>query len=195
MVIPFFVNIDYRSLSNAYTNAMLNLTRPRPNTPADMDDPNTSLTSYFGHSSQELMNLLLTGVAASNVFDNSVTLSEELICRGIHSRPAIGYLSILESLRYCEVGGYYKSPLFPIWVVGSTSHFSVMFGDEVRYRARAATFNYHTVNANIITVLHALRSNAWQRASPIYCLRSAVAHFRKWKEGVVSPVGLLILSA
>ena len=35
----------------------------------------------------------------------------------------------LESLRYCEVGDYYKNPCFPIWVVGSTSHFTVLFGD------------------------------------------------------------------
>jgi hypothetical protein len=98
-----------------------------------MDDPNTSLTSNFGQSSQELMNLLLTGQAVSNVFDNSMKLSDDLTCHGIQSRSAIGYLSILESLRYCEVGGYYKSPTFPIWIVGSTSHFSVLFGDEVRH--------------------------------------------------------------
>jgi hypothetical protein len=97
----------------------------------DMDDPNTTITAQFGHSSQELMNLLLTGQAVSNVFDNSMSLSEDLSCHGIQRRPAIGYLSILESLRYCEVGGFYKSPLFPIWVIGSTSHFSVLFGDEV----------------------------------------------------------------
>lgn len=97
---------------------------------ADMDDPNTSLTSNFGHSSQELMNLLLTGRAVSNVFDNTMMLSDDFICHGLQSRPAIGYLTILESLRYCEVGGYYKSPLFPIWIVGSTSHFTVLFGDE-----------------------------------------------------------------
>ncbi|KAL9182959.1 hypothetical protein ACHAXT_004238 [Thalassiosira profunda] len=96
----------------------------------DMDDPSSTLTSHFGHSSQELMNLLLTGQAVSNVFDNSVVLSEEVTCWGIQRRPAVGYLSALESLRYCEVGNYYKCPLFPIWVVGSTSHFSVVFGDE-----------------------------------------------------------------
>ena len=96
----------------------------------DMDDPNTTITSQFGHSSQELINLLLTGQAVSNVFDNTMTISDDLQCHGIQSRPAIGYLSILESLRYCEVGGYYKCPLFPIWVVGSTSHFTVLFGDE-----------------------------------------------------------------
>jgi hypothetical protein len=38
-------------------------------------------------------------------------------------------LSQLESLRYCEVGNYYKSPKFPIFVVGSTSHFTVLFGE------------------------------------------------------------------
>jgi ubiquitin carboxyl-terminal hydrolase MINDY-3/4 len=96
----------------------------------DMDDPiGTKLTSNFGHCGQELINLLLTGQAVSNVFDNTLTPSGELTCRGIQSRPTIGYLSQLESLRYCEVGGYYKSPKFPIWVVGSTSHFTILFGD------------------------------------------------------------------
>ena len=97
----------------------------------EMDDPTgTKLTAQFGHCGQELINLLLTGQAVSNVFDNTLTPSGELTCRGIQSRPDIGYLSQLESLRYCEVGGYYKSPKFPIWVVGSTSHFTVLFGDS-----------------------------------------------------------------
>ena len=96
----------------------------------DMDDPNSTITAQFGHSSQELINLTLTGQAVSNTFDNSMNLSEDLHCHGIQNRPAIGYLSMLEALRYCEVGGYFKSPLFPIWVIGSTSHFSVLFGDD-----------------------------------------------------------------
>lgn len=96
----------------------------------DMDDPNATITSQFGHTSQELMNLLLTGQAVSNVFDNSMILSDELTCSGIQSRSDIGYLSALESLRYCTVGSYYKTPKFPIWVIGSTSHFTVLFGDE-----------------------------------------------------------------
>ena len=97
----------------------------------EMDDPTgTKLTAQFGHCGQELINLLLTGQAVSNVFDNTLTPSGALTCRGIQSRPDIGYLSQLESLRYCEVGGYYKSPRYPIWVVGSTSHFTVLFGDS-----------------------------------------------------------------
>lgn len=99
-------------------------------TASDMDDPmGTKLTSQFGHCGQELMNLLLTGQAVSNVFDNTLTPSGALTCRGVQSRPSIGYLSQLEAMRYCEVGGYYKNPRFPIWVVGSTSHFTVLFGD------------------------------------------------------------------
>jgi ubiquitin carboxyl-terminal hydrolase MINDY-3/4 len=93
------------------------------------DQDGTKLTSQFGHCGQELMNLLLTGQAVSNVFDNTMKPSGDLTCRGIQSRPMVGYLTQLEALRYCESGGYYKSPLFPIWVVGSTSHFTVLFGD------------------------------------------------------------------
>eukprot|EP00546_Thalassionema_frauenfeldii_P004377 CAMPEP_0178913482 /NCGR_PEP_ID=MMETSP0786-20121207/10866_1 /TAXON_ID=186022 /ORGANISM="Thalassionema frauenfeldii, Strain CCMP 1798" /LENGTH=370 /DNA_ID=CAMNT_0020586227 /DNA_START=99 /DNA_END=1211 /DNA_ORIENTATION=- len=58
-----------------------------------------------------------------------MTPSGSFTCRGIQRRPAVGYLTQLEALRYCEVGGFYKNPRFPIWVVGSTSHFTVLFGD------------------------------------------------------------------
>jgi hypothetical protein len=107
----------------------LALSRGIPNVQGDMDDFTAKLTSNFGHCSQELINLLLTGQAVSNVFDHTLRPSGELICRGIQSRPDIGYLSALEAMRYLEVGGFYKTPRFPIWVVGSTSHFTVMFGD------------------------------------------------------------------
>ena len=95
-----------------------------------MDDSSSTLTSQFGHSSQELINIMLTGQAVSNVFDNHVDMGGGLICRGIQSQPAIGYLTQLESHRYCEVGTFYKNPTFPIWLIGSTSHFSVLFGDS-----------------------------------------------------------------
>jgi hypothetical protein len=89
------------------------------------------LTAQFGHSSQELINLLLTGQATTNIFDNTMTLGGgTLQCHGIQSQPTIGYLSQLEALRYCSVGDFYKSPKKPIWVIGSTSHFSVLFGSK-----------------------------------------------------------------
>jgi len=95
-----------------------------------MDDPSFShLTSQFGHCSQELLNLLLTGQATTNVFDNTVNMSG-LIIHGISQRPTIGYLSQLESLRYCTVGTFYKTPTFPVWVIGSQSHFTVLFSQK-----------------------------------------------------------------
>jgi Domain of unknown function (DUF4205) len=94
------------------------------------DAVGTKLTAQFGHCAQELINLLLTGQAVSNVFDNTLSPSGDMVCRGIQMRPQIGYLSQLEALRYCEVGSYYKSPKVPIWVVGSTSHFTVLFGES-----------------------------------------------------------------
>ena len=95
----------------------------------DMDDVHNSFTGQFGHSSQELINLMLTGQATSNTFDHSVTLAGgSLACHGIQSQADIGYLTQLEALRYCSVGSFYKSPKFPIWLVGSTSHFTVLFG-------------------------------------------------------------------
>lgn len=87
----------------------------------------------FGHCSQELLNLLLTGRATSNVHDGSKSLSPELEnvrLEGVSGHPLVGYLSHLEALRYFEVGTYYKEPVFPIWVIASQSHFTVLYGME-----------------------------------------------------------------
>ncbi|GMH69976.1 hypothetical protein TL16_g05293 [Triparma laevis f. inornata] len=95
---------------------------------ADMDSPppECAFTAQFGHSSQELINLLLTGAATSNVFDGIMDMGG-LQMKGCISRPGIGYLTQLEALRYVQTGTYYKTPLKPIWLIGSSSHFSVMF--------------------------------------------------------------------
>jgi len=94
----------------------------------DMDDPSSTLIGQFGHCSQDLINLLLTGRGTSNVMDGQVELGDSGLCvRGLSSRSTIGYLSHLEALRYCEVGSFFKVPRVPIWVVGSSSHFSVLF--------------------------------------------------------------------
>jgi hypothetical protein len=117
---------------------------------ADADEP-TPLVARFGHCSQELLNLLLTGEATSGIFDGVQSLGGEdlgmagdagaatggaapapdvLCLKGISRRPLIGYLSHVEAMRYGKVGEYYKSPLVPVWVVGSESHFSLLFGSD-----------------------------------------------------------------
>ena len=58
----------------------------------------------FGHCNQDLVNLLLTGRATSNVMDGEVSLGDSgLTVKGIFNRASTGYLSHLESLRYCQV--------------------------------------------------------------------------------------------
>ncbi|GAX10215.1 hypothetical protein FisN_3Lh412 [Fistulifera solaris] len=98
---------------------------------AEFDDPiGTRLTGQFGHCSQELINALLTGQAVSNVFDNVLNPSGDMICRGICAKPVVGYLTRLEALQYCSVGSYFKSPRIPVWIIASSSHFSVLFGPK-----------------------------------------------------------------
>ena len=93
----------------------------------DMDDPDASLTATFGHGTQELMNLLLTGHATGSVHDGTKALGDSgLILRGVLARPHVGYLTYLEAMRYVQVGSHFKKPLLPIWVIGSESHYTVL---------------------------------------------------------------------
>ncbi|POM70230.1 Hypothetical protein PHPALM_13360, partial [Phytophthora palmivora] len=106
----------------------------------EMDDPTNTLTGAFGHCTQELLNLLLTGKAVSNVFDGSVPMGDSgLFLHGVPQRARIGYLTQLEALCYCHVGSYYKSPQFPVWVLGSSSHFSVGFALDARVSDESAS--------------------------------------------------------
>ena len=88
------------------------------------------MIGQFGHSNQEVINLLLTGKATSNSFDGEIALGDGaagMSVKGVLTQTEIGYLSHMEALRYCQVGKYLKIPKFPIWVIGSSSHFTVLF--------------------------------------------------------------------
>ncbi|KAG7332784.1 hypothetical protein KOW79_004618 [Hemibagrus wyckioides] len=97
----------------------------------DMDVPNSTLIGAHGYCTQELVNLLLCGRAVSNVFDNEMKLDSGngnfTLLKGIRERCDIGLLSLYEHYNICKVGSYLKNPRFPIWVVCSESHFSVLF--------------------------------------------------------------------
>lgn len=108
------------------------LSRGLDSVQADRDDPGPSLvTAPFGHASQEIVNLLLCGQAVSNVFDGRMDLGEGMFLKGIPSTVEVGFLSLLESLNFCKVGQYLKRPRWPIWVVGSESHYTVLFSFDI----------------------------------------------------------------
>eukprot|EP00929_Paragymnodinium_shiwhaense_P016758 TRINITY_DN12539_c0_g1_i1.p1 TRINITY_DN12539_c0_g1~~TRINITY_DN12539_c0_g1_i1.p1 ORF type:complete len:595 (+),score=149.65 TRINITY_DN12539_c0_g1_i1:225-2009(+) len=101
----------------------------------DADDPGTPLIGRFGHCSQELVNLMLIGEAISNVFDGTRWLGDDpstgMLVKGVDSEkvgvPPVGYLSELEAMRYIAVGTLYKHPDFPLWVLGSPTHYTLLF--------------------------------------------------------------------
>lgn len=83
----------------------------------------------FGYGSQSLINLLLTGKAVQHVFDNVQDIGGMQL-RGIERQSEIGFVTLMETLRYITVGSFYKNPKFPIWVVGSETHLTVLFSNE-----------------------------------------------------------------
>ncbi|TKS81993.1 Ubiquitin carboxyl-terminal hydrolase MINDY-3 [Collichthys lucidus] len=54
-----------------------------------------------GHGSQSLVNLLVTGHAVSNVWDGDRECSGMKL-HGIHKQASVGFLTLMESLRYCK---------------------------------------------------------------------------------------------
>ncbi|KAB5557303.1 hypothetical protein DKX38_008212 [Salix brachista] len=95
---------------------------------ADRDDPSLPLvTAPFGHASQEIVNLLLCGQAVPNVFDGRMDFGGGMFLKGISMSVEVGFLTLLESLNFCKVGQHLKCPKWPIWVVGSESHYTVLF--------------------------------------------------------------------
>ncbi|MEE6466702.1 hypothetical protein FKM82_007027 [Ascaphus truei] len=94
----------------------------------DVEEP--LIDPVYGHGSQSLINLLLTGHAVSNVWDGDRECSGMKLL-GIHSHTNVGFLTLMESLQYCKVGSYLKSPKFPIWVIGSETHLTVFFTTEM----------------------------------------------------------------
>lgn len=76
---------------------------------------------------QEIVNLLLCGQAVPNVFDGRMDLGGGMFLKGISTSVEVGFLTLLESLNFCKVGQHLKCPKWPIWVVGSESHYTVLF--------------------------------------------------------------------
>uniref|UniRef100_A0A0B8RXR0 Ubiquitin carboxyl-terminal hydrolase MINDY n=1 Tax=Philothamnus irregularis TaxID=1899461 RepID=A0A0B8RXR0_9SAUR len=94
------------------------------------DSAEPLIDPVYGHGSQSLINLLLTGFAVSNVWDGDRECSGMKLL-GINKQGAVGFLTLMESLRYCKVGSYLKSPKFPIWILGSETHLTVFFAKDV----------------------------------------------------------------
>ena len=129
----------------AFTYAAM-LTRGLDTVRSDMDTEKSTIMGAHGYCSQEVVNLMLTGQATSNVFDNDIDLSsgeDQTILKGIHKPCDIGLLSLFEHYQSCRVGDRLKSPSYPIWVVCSESHFTVLFSEELNLTSTYLELHYY----------------------------------------------------
>ena len=94
----------------------------------DMDEQGGKLMGAHNYCTQEMVNLLVVGRATSNAFNNTVKLDETTILKGIYTQSDVGLLSLFEHYKSCEIGDFYKTPKYPIWIICSESHFTVLFG-------------------------------------------------------------------
>lgn len=85
--------------------------------------------SQFGYGSQSLINLFLTGRAVAHVFDNDQDIGGMKL-KGIDKQSDIGFITLMEQLRYCTVGSFFKNPKFPVWILASETHLTVLFSNE-----------------------------------------------------------------
>jgi len=92
-----------------------------------MDLEGSTLLNQHGYASQEIINLMLTGQARSNVHDGEKDLGDGFVLKGVEKRGDVGFLTFFEYFGYFEVGDHLKSPRVPIWIVCSESHYSVIF--------------------------------------------------------------------
>eukprot|EP00924_Labyrinthula_sp_SR-Ha-C_P004430 augustus_masked-scaffold_89-processed-gene-0.5-mRNA-1 protein AED:1.00 eAED:1.00 QI:0/0/0/0/1/1/3/0/766 len=88
------------------------------------------------YSCQELVNLLLTGRAKSNLFnfsqcidvDYDISSSQRpgIYLKGVDKANELGFLSVAEADGFVSIGSFLKHPISPIWVVWSGNHYTTI---------------------------------------------------------------------
>jgi hypothetical protein len=93
----------------------------------------SGLIGSYSYASQELVSLLLSGRASSNVFNGQRTLTDEqdgsgdeVVLKGVAERCDVGFLSVLGPLELMELGSHVTCPRAPVWVCFGESHYSVL---------------------------------------------------------------------
>lgn len=100
----------------------------------DLGDPNSTLMGLHDSCSQAMINLMLTGRAAANVFNGDIEFNKRgrklpHPLNGIKGRSEIGFLSLEEHFdpKSFQVGSMLKTPKFPVWVVKTGERYGVLF--------------------------------------------------------------------
>ena len=109
------------------------LSRGLPPLATDYDYDGCVLIGQHSYCTQELVNLAITGQAVSNVFDGNKSM-DGMLMKGIvgdgSSGATVGFVSLFEHYGYVEVGSVLKRPRYPVWIVCSESHYSVLYCED-----------------------------------------------------------------
>jgi ubiquitin carboxyl-terminal hydrolase MINDY-3/4 len=92
----------------------------------DMDSFSESLIGRHSYCTQDMVNLILYGKAISNLHDGDLDIDGQIF-HGIKKKCEIGQLSLFEYYDNIKVGNFCKNPIFPIYVLCSESHYTVLF--------------------------------------------------------------------
>ena len=91
------------------------LSRGIENTRKDMDEPTSQLIGMHSYCTQDMVNLLLTGRAVSNVHDGDIRLGDDIdggtdskVLKGLAKQGTIGYLSLFEHYDSIKVHFYFE---------------------------------------------------------------------------------------
>jgi len=129
----------------------------------DLGDPNSTLMGPHDSCTQAMINLMLTGRAAANVFNGDIECNKSgrklaHPLHGIKDRSEIGFLSLEEHFdpKSFQVGSMLKTPKFPVWVVNVTGErYGVLFSlnkdlvnDCTYYRLLLLCSPYHLCDAS-----------------------------------------------
>jgi hypothetical protein len=102
------------------------LSRGFSNIRSDMDSFSESLIGRHAYCTQDMVNLILYGKAISNLHDGDIDIDGQIL-HGVHQRVEIGQLSLFEFYDNLKIGSNVKNPTFPIYVLCSESHYTVLF--------------------------------------------------------------------
>ena len=80
------------------------LTRGVAGCDSDKDIADMTLINEHGYASQELVNTMVTGKAASNCHDGDKDVGDDFIIKGIDRQGEVGYLTFFEHFGQLEVG-------------------------------------------------------------------------------------------
>lgn len=116
---------------------------------SDTTDP--LIDETYGYGSQSLINLMITGRAVTYVWDNEQDVGglsksrypSQISTRnhdcfaelcGLNKQSQIGFITLMEHLRFCTVGSFYKNPVHPVWVLGSDTHLTGTNANRSHFR-------------------------------------------------------------